>query len=170
MVEEGGIFIALGSNLGDRARHIYDALRELAEEGDVRVVACSTLHETEPVGGPADQPQFLNAVAELATDLEPHDLLERMQAIERRHGRLRNSRNSARTLDLDLLLHRDHVIDDPDLTVPHPRMWQRWFVMEPLAEICDLGRLVAARRLNARPSAEVAHRVPRHAGRTETVA
>jgi 2-amino-4-hydroxy-6-hydroxymethyldihydropteridine diphosphokinase len=139
MVDQGGIFIGLGSNLGDRAGHIRDALRELAEAGDIRVVACSRVHETEPVGGPPGQPPYLNAVAELATDLAPRDLLVRLLEIERRHGRQRGVPNGPRTLDLDLLLYRDLVVDEPDLCVPHPRMWQRSFVMEPLAEICQLG-------------------------------
>ncbi|MEW6251578.1 MAG: 2-amino-4-hydroxy-6-hydroxymethyldihydropteridine diphosphokinase [Planctomycetota bacterium] len=142
MTTHGGIFIALGSNLGDRAGHIYAALRELAEPGDVRVVACSSLHETEPIGGPPGQPPYLNAVAELATHLEPRALLLRMQAIEGRHGRERTVPNGPRTLDLDLLLHGDRVLAEPDLTVPHPRMWQRAFVMEPLAEVCGPDRLV----------------------------
>ena len=138
--------MALGSNLGDRAQHIRDALRELAEAGDIRIVACSSLRETEPVGGPAGQPRFLNAVAELATALEPRALLERMQEIEQRHARRRGVVNGPRTLDLDLLLYNDQVVDAPDLCVPHPRMWQRAFVMEPLAEVCDAGRLAAVRR------------------------
>ncbi len=147
-----GIFIALGSNLGDRAAHIRDALRELAEAGDIRVLACSTLHETDPVGGPPGQPLYLNAVAELATELEPRALLKRMREIEQRHGRDRTVRNGPRTLDLDLLLYRDRVLAEPDLTVPHPRMWEREFVMRPLREVCDPARLAAARRLRAERS------------------
>jgi 2-amino-4-hydroxy-6-hydroxymethyldihydropteridine diphosphokinase len=153
---ERGVFIALGSNLGDRAQHIHDALRELSESGaasgaseagPIRVVACSRLHETEPVGGPPGQPQFLNAVAELTTRLAPRALLFRLQEIERKHGRERLVPNGPRTLDLDLLLYRERVIDEPDLVVPHPRMWQREFVMQPLAEICDAEHLAAARQL-----------------------
>lgn len=147
MVDDGGIFIALGSNLGDRAEHIHSALRELAEPGDIRILSCSSVYETDPVEGPPGQQQYLNAVAELATELEPHALLTRLHDVEQRHGRERTVQNGPRTLDLDLLLYRDRVIDDVDLTVPHPRMWTRAFVMEPLAEICDLGRMVAARRL-----------------------
>jgi 2-amino-4-hydroxy-6-hydroxymethyldihydropteridine diphosphokinase len=146
MVAGAGIFIALGSNLGDRAQHIRDALRELAETGDIRIVACSSLRETEPVGGPAGQPRFLNAVAELATALEPRALLARMQEIEQRHARERGILNGPRTLDLDLLLYKDQVVDAPNLCVPHPRMWQRAFVLEPLAEVCDADRLAAIRR------------------------
>ena len=152
-MDSGGIYIALGSNLGDRMAHIRTALTELAEEGDIRVLRCSSLHETEPVGGPAGQRRFLNAAAELATELPPQTLLGRMLAIEARHGRVRTVRNGARTLDLDLLLYRDCRVDEPDLTVPHPRMWERAFVVQPLAEICSPHRLEAARRLSRRRTA-----------------
>lgn len=170
MVGDGGVFIALGSNLGDRAAHVCNALRELEERGDVHVVTSSGLYETEPVGGPPDQPRYLNAVAEIATELPPHELLEWLQEIERRHDRERNVRNGPRTLDLDLLLYRDQIVDEPDLCVPHPRMWSRDFVMKPLAEICDLGRLVAARRLRDRSHTPSIHHVPRYSGRPEALA
>jgi 2-amino-4-hydroxy-6-hydroxymethyldihydropteridine diphosphokinase len=147
MVASGGIFIGLGSNLGDRQQHIYDALRELAERRDVEVLHCSSLHQTDPQGGPPGQPRFLNAVAELRTNLTPRALLTRLHEIEQRHGRTRTVKNGPRTLDLDLLLYRTEVVHQPDLCVPHPRMWQRDFVMQPLAEICDLERLVSAYRL-----------------------
>jgi 2-amino-4-hydroxy-6-hydroxymethyldihydropteridine diphosphokinase len=153
VTSRGGVFVGLGSNLGDRVRHIREALDELEAHGDITVIACSTLHETAPVGGPPGQGMFLNAVAELATGTPPHVLLARMQAIESRHGRERGVRNGPRTLDLDLLLYRLEVIATPELVVPHPRMWQRAFVMEPLAEICELDRLIAFWRLRgcARP-------------------
>ena len=143
----GGIYIALGSNLGDRASHIRTALAELEEQGDIRVVRCSSLHETAPVGGPPGQGMFLNAAAELDTELSPQVLLERMLVLEARHDRVRTVRNGARTLDLDLLLYRDRRLNEPELIVPHPRMWERPFVMEPLAEICPAVRLAAAREL-----------------------
>jgi len=146
MVTSGGIFIGLGSNQCDRDAHIRGALRGLAEAGDIQVVACSRLHETDPVGGPPGQPRYLNAVAELATELSPQELLARMLEIERRHGRQRTVPNAPRTLDLDLLLYRDLEIDEPGLHVPHPRMWDRPFVMEPLAEICPLDRLQPPQR------------------------
>jgi 2-amino-4-hydroxy-6-hydroxymethyldihydropteridine diphosphokinase len=138
---EGGVFIGLGSNLGDRAGHIRAALQELGEAGDIRVLRCSALHETAPVGGPRGQPAFLNAAAELATRLTPRSLLVRLLAIEARHGRVRGARNGPRTLDLDLLIYRDKCIDEPCLTVPHPRMWEREFVLAPLRELCDLAAL-----------------------------
>jgi 2-amino-4-hydroxy-6-hydroxymethyldihydropteridine diphosphokinase len=148
-----GIYIALGSNLGDRAAHIRVALAEIQRGGDVRVLRCSSLHETEPVGGPLGQGRYLNAAAELATVLSPRELLARMLAIEAARGRVRTIRNGPRTLDLDLLLFRDQVIDEPDLVVPHPRMWERAFVMQPLAEICSPERLAGARRLRRRTEA-----------------
>ncbi len=151
MVTPGDIFIGLGSNLGDRERHLRDALRQLGERGDIRLLECSSFHETDPVEAPPGSPAFLNAVAEIDTRLSPHALLERLQEIEDRHGRVRSGVcNEPRTLDLDLLLYRHAVIDDDVLSIPHPRMWQRAFVMKPLAEICDLPRLVAARRLRCR--------------------
>lgn len=138
---QGGVFIALGSNLGNRELHLRTALRELSERHDVCVIRISSLHETEPVGGPAGQGLFLNAVAELETTLPPRALLARMLEIERVHGRTRIQPDGPRTLDLDLLLYRDEVMDDADCRVPHPRMWQREFVLAPLREICDAARL-----------------------------
>lgn len=173
VAERGGIFIALGSNVGERETHIRTALAELEAQGDVRVLACSTMHESEAVGGPPGQPSYLNAVAELATELEPYDLLARLHAIEARHGRVRTVRNGPRTLDLDLLVYRARVIDDAQLCVPHPRMWQRSFVMEPLAEICDLARLVAAYRLHqpqARSRSEGVRDVRRYRGGAQALA
>jgi len=170
MVEHDGIFIGLGSNLGDRERHIRDALRELEEQGDIRVVAVSELHETEPVGGAPGQPRYLNGAAELATRLGPHELLRRMHAVEDRHGRVREVVNGPRTLDLDLLIHRDQLIDEPELSVPHPRMWKRVFVLLPLAEVCDLPRLAAARRLALSAQTEACDDVRRHSGTREALA
>jgi 2-amino-4-hydroxy-6-hydroxymethyldihydropteridine diphosphokinase len=127
------VFIGLGSNLGDREAHIRAALRDLEERGDIHVLRCSTLHETEPV----------NAVAQLQTDLAPRELLDRLLTIEQRHGRQRGVANGPRTLDLDLLLYGQRVINEQDLIIPHPRMWERPFVMQPLAEICDPETLAA---------------------------
>lgn len=141
-----GVYIALGSNLGDREAILRAALRELAEHGDIRVVRCSALRETEPVGGPPGQGRYLNGVAELETTLGPRQLLERLLAIEDRHGRERSVANGPRTLDLDLLLYGEHVIDEDDLVVPHPRMWQRPFVVEPLREICEPRGFAALRQ------------------------
>jgi len=129
-------WIALGSNLGDREGTIHGALRDLISDGTVRLTAVSTLVETEPVG-PGIQPRYLNAAAGIETVLSPRELLEFMLIIERRHGRERGSgaRFGPRTIDLDLLLFENEIIDEPGLTVPHPRMHERLFVLEPLAEI-----------------------------------
>lgn len=149
MVKKGGIYIAAGSNLGDRAEHILGGLRDLARDGDIVVLQRSTLRETEAVGGPRSQGPFLNATAELATELGPFDLLSRLMMVERLHGRERNVRNGPRTLDLDLLLHGELIIDEAGLCVPHPRMWERAFVMEPLREICPAAKLARVRRMRA---------------------
>lgn len=170
MVASGGVFIGLGSNLGDRQEHLRAALRELAEAGDIRVLACSSFHETDPVGGPPGQPRYLNAVAELVTELGPRALLERLFEVEQRHGRERSVRHGPRTLDLDLLVYRERIIDEPDLCVPHPRMWERAFVMEPLAEICDLEHLLAAYRLSRRGGPEDRHHVYRRPRGREAMA
>lgn len=135
-MNQRGIYIAAGSNIGDRTAHILDGLRDLQHTGEIVVVQHSTLHETHPQGGPINQPMFLNAAAELETPLPPRELLNRLQAVERLHGRERNIRNGPRTLDLDLLLYGEAIIREPGLCVPHPRMWQRSFVMQPLREIC----------------------------------
>ncbi|MDX2199127.1 MAG: 2-amino-4-hydroxy-6-hydroxymethyldihydropteridine diphosphokinase [Phycisphaerae bacterium] len=131
----GGIFIAAGSNLEDRAGHILGGLRDLEAEGDVIVLQRSTLREYPPVGGPAQQPFYLNAVAELSTSLSPQELLARLHAVEARHGRVRHERHGPRTLDLDLLLYHDQVILSDELMVPHPRMLERAFVLDPLREL-----------------------------------
>jgi 2-amino-4-hydroxy-6-hydroxymethyldihydropteridine diphosphokinase len=127
--------IGLGSNLGDRAAMLEGALAALAATPGVRIERVSSVSETEPVGGPPGQGPFLNAAAALETTLEPLDLLRVLQAIEARFGRVRGVRWGERTLDLDLLLFDDRIIDSPELTVPHPRLAERRFVLGPLAEI-----------------------------------
>ena len=158
------VFVALGSNLGDRAGHIEQALCELDALRDVQVVARSGLYETEPVGGPPNQPLYLNAAAELRTRLEPQRLLAELLAIERVHGRLRRERFGPRTLDLDLLLYGFRSIRTERLTVPHPRMWERAFVLVPLGEICDPGYLNEVRRRLGIPQAAEQPRVRPVAG------
>jgi len=130
------VFVGLGSNLGDREATIRAAVAALGDEAGVEVVAVSTLRETDPVGY-VDQPPFLNGVAELETELPARDLLERLLAVERRFGRVREGipAQGPRTLDLDLLLYGDDELDEPGLTVPHPRLHERRFVLEPLAEL-----------------------------------
>ena len=127
-------YVSIGTNLGDRAAHVDFAVRALGELPETRVEALSPLFETDPVGPPPQGP-YLNAVARLATSLAPRALLDGLLAIERRAGRERGARNAARTLDLDLLLYGDRVVDEPGLALPHPRLAERAFVLEPLASL-----------------------------------
>jgi 2-amino-4-hydroxy-6-hydroxymethyldihydropteridine diphosphokinase len=129
-------YVALGANLGDREATIRAALAELDASEGVQVVAVSGLAETDPVGY-LDQPGFLNGAAALETGLAPRELLGLLQAVERRFGRLREGvpDQGPRTLDLDLLLYEDVEIDEPGMTIPHPCLHERRFVLEPLAEL-----------------------------------
>ncbi|HEY7195557.1 MAG TPA: 2-amino-4-hydroxy-6-hydroxymethyldihydropteridine diphosphokinase [Gaiellaceae bacterium] len=128
-------YIGLGANLGDREAALRQALELLTDEPGVTVSAVSTFRETEPVGY-LDQPRFLNAAAELETELGPRELLERLLAVELELGRERTGqRFGPRTIDLDLLLYGDRVVEEPGLAIPHPRMAERTFVLEPLAEL-----------------------------------
>jgi 2-amino-4-hydroxy-6-hydroxymethyldihydropteridine diphosphokinase len=140
-------YIGLGSNLGDREATLRRAVELLAGEEGIDVVAVSTLRETEPVGF-ADQPRFLNGAVIVETDLEPRDLLERLLAIERALGRERTGqRFGPRTVDLDLLLYGSRVVDEPGLTVPHPRLAERRFALEPLHELASELALPDGRRI-----------------------
>lgn len=128
-------YVGLGANLGDRAATMRAALEQLAAETGVELVAVSSFRETEPVGI-TDQPRFLNAAAALDTELRPRELLDRLLAIEGRLGRTRSGpRFGPRTIDLDLLVYGDEQIDEPGLEVPHPRLHERLFALEPLAEL-----------------------------------
>ncbi len=128
-------YVGLGANLGDRERTLRAAVDALGAEDGVEVVAVSTLRETDPVGV-GDQPRFLNGAAELETTLTARELLGRLLAIEQHFGRVRvPGEHGPRTLDLDLLLYGDEQLDEPGLTVPHPRLHERRFVLEPLAEL-----------------------------------
>lgn len=122
-------FLSLGSNLGDRRRRLREAVDSLP--GVVRV---SPVYETEPVGGPP-QPDYLNLVVEVETDLSPRALLGLCHRLESAAGRMPGERWGPRPLDVDVLLVDDLVVDEPDLTIPHPRMQERRFVMAPLADI-----------------------------------
>jgi 2-amino-4-hydroxy-6-hydroxymethyldihydropteridine diphosphokinase len=129
-------FVGIGSNLGDPERQIAAAVDQLAAEEGLELVSVSELRETEPVGY-LDQPNFLNGVAQLETELPAGELLGRLLEIESRLGRVRGEgpRFGPRTIDLDLLVYGDSVIDEPGLTVPHPRLAERRFALEPLAEL-----------------------------------
>lgn len=128
------VFIALGANLGDPVGQILSAVEELARLPATRLHTRSSLYRSRPVGGP-EQPDYVNAVARLSTFLPPRELLRRCLAIEARHGRRRDGKNTPRTLDLDLLLYDGLIMHEPGLTLPHPRMHERGFVLIPLAEI-----------------------------------
>ena len=127
-------FIALGSNLDDPASQIRRAFEELAELPSSRVLRCSSLYRSAPVGR-LDQPEFINAAVQIETALSPRGLLTALLEIEHRHGRIREYPNSPRTLDLDILMYDGVKCDEPDLILPHPRMHQRAFVLQPLLEI-----------------------------------
>jgi 2-amino-4-hydroxy-6-hydroxymethyldihydropteridine diphosphokinase len=128
-------YLGLGANLGDREATLRRALDLLGAEPGIEVIAVSTLRETDPVGF-VDQPRFLNGAAAVETELEPRELLERLLAVERVLGRERTGRRfGPRTVDLDLLLYGDRVVDEPGLTVPHARLAERRFALEPLVEL-----------------------------------
>jgi 2-amino-4-hydroxy-6-hydroxymethyldihydropteridine diphosphokinase len=128
------VLLGLGSNLGDRRRNIETALQLLAQAGTLEVVAVSRLIETDPVGGPP-QGVYLNGAAEIRTGLPPQDLLEGLHSVEAQLGRVRSALNGPREIDLDILLYGGEVVRQSSLEIPHPRMLERGFVLEPLAEI-----------------------------------
>lgn len=127
-------YIGLGSNMGDPVAQVREALDELAHLPVSRLLAVSSLYRSAPVGK-LDQPDFINAVALIETALTPRDLLKSLLEIEHYHGRVREYRDGPRTLDLDILLYDDLQCSDAQLTLPHPRMHQRAFVLQPLCEI-----------------------------------
>lgn len=130
-------YLSLGSNLGDRAANLREALAQLAAAG--AVLSTSAFYETQPVDVP-DQPWFLNCVAALETAQTPKELLQTALQVEASMGRMRLRHKGPRNIDVDLLLFGDRVIDEPGLKVPHPAMHQRRFVLEPLAEIAPGAR------------------------------
>lgn len=157
------IFVALGSNLGDRGAHLRAARRALAAAEDMRVVAASRIYQTAPVG-PAGQDSYLNAVLELDAGLTPSALLLLLLGMERAEGRDRERESirwGPRTLDLDLLLYGDRCVDGPGLTLPHPRLHERAFVLEPLCELAPdlvhptLGERLADQLARCRDPAKV---------------
>ena len=137
-------FLGLGTNLGDRLANLQRAVDVLAATPGIRVVRSSRVYETAPVG-PA-QPDYLNAVIEVDTDLEPNDLLAAAAAVERDLHRVRGERWGPRTIDVDILTFDDRVIHTPELTVPHPRMHERGFVLAPLLELESEPPLPGGRR------------------------
>lgn len=129
------VALGLGSNLGDRLEYLQAAVDTLTETPDIVPVAVSPVYEADPVGGPEGQPSFLNAVLTLDTMLSARTLVERAFAVEDAYGRTREERWGPRTLDIDLLAVGSEVIDEPGLTVPHPLLAQRAFVLAPWADI-----------------------------------
>ena len=127
-------YVALGANIGDREASLQEALRKMAGTPGVQVLRISAVYETEPVGC-TDQPAFLNMAAALAVNISPEQLLEQLLKIEKEMGRVRTVRWGPRTIDLDLLLYEDAVMNTEYLTLPHPRMEERAFVLVPLREV-----------------------------------
>ena len=127
-------FVGIGSNLGDREGNLRQAVELLSAEDGIDVVAVSEIRETDPVG-PVEQGPFLNGAVRIETHLAPRELLERLLAVEERLGRVRRERWGPRTIDLDLLLYGDDVVHEPGLTVPHPRLHERRFALEPLSDL-----------------------------------
>ncbi len=137
MANEGkvvSVIVGLGANLGDRHENMGRALDLLRELAGVRLLRVSRMRETDPVGGPP-QGKYLNAVAEVETVIAPRELLDRFHEIEADLGRVRTVRDGPRPIDLDILLYGDEMIKEPGLEIPHPRMLEREFVLEPLAEL-----------------------------------
>jgi len=132
MTQSSKIYLGLGSNLGDRQSNIVQALQQMKSQ--VTVEEVSSFYETEPVGY-LDQPRFINAVCRISTQLPPLELLHFLKRIERRMGRQPSFRDAPRPIDIDILFYDDLVIESPELTIPHPRLPQRAFMLVPLAEI-----------------------------------
>ena len=128
------VYVGIGSNLGQREENIQKAISLLGKQN--KILKISTIIETDPVGGPP-QGKFLNAVVKMETALEPLDLLKVLQNIEQQLGRVRTIPNAARTIDLDILLYDKISMQTPELTIPHPRMFEREFVLKPLKEIAS---------------------------------
>lgn len=128
-------YLGLGANLGDRAKNIRLAFDKIDQLTGTRVTKVSSLIETDPVGGPVPQRRFLNAAARITTSLPPLALLRGLQQIEQELGRVRSARNGPRVIDIDILLYSDRIIRSRELSVPHPRMFERSFVMRPLSEV-----------------------------------
>ncbi len=146
-------FLALGSNLGDRRAHLAAAVARIPD-----VVAVSQLYETDPVGGPPGQGAYLNCVVELRTTRTPRELLAEAQAAEAAARRVRVERWGPRTLDVDVLLVGEEKVKEPDLVVPHPRMWERGFVLVPLADLAPelvIGHLTSDLARGVRPAGDL---------------
>ncbi len=151
-------YIALGSNLGDRAGHLDAALSALRSHSMISIKSVSRYWETAPVGGPPEQEHYLNAAALLETTLTPQELLQTLLAIESKQGRTRDVRFGPRTIDLDILLFGNQIVHEPNLTIPHPRLHERGFMLGPLAEIAGQAIHPVFQRSMAELLAQVSHR------------
>ncbi len=156
------VYLSLGSNLGDRQGALLGAIDRLAA-GDFRIRRVSAIYETEPLEV-RDQPWFLNLVLEAETELFPRQLLARVQKVEREMGRKRLRAKGPRTIDIDILLYGDSVIETPELVIPHPRLAERRFVLEPLAELAPQLRHPLSRQTIAELLAATAGQVVRKVG------
>jgi len=158
------VYIGIGSNLGRPREQVSDAVRALGELADTRLLEISPLYRN-PAVGPGTQPDYVNAVVAMETRLAPHSLLDGLLGIEAGHGRVRGAQRwQARTLDLDLLLYGDRVIDDARLSVPHPHIQERAFVLKPLFDIAphlEIPNLGSVAALLARVSTASLHRLDR---------
>ena len=126
------VFIGIGSNLGDRISYCKKAIDEIS--GFAKITQASSLYETDPIGK-EDQPNFINCIVEISTDLSPQNLLKDLNSVEEKLGRVRHEKWGPRTIDLDIIFYNELVINDENLEIPHPRAHQRRFVLEPLSEI-----------------------------------
>lgn len=129
------VLLALGSNLGERLTLLREARREIGEHPEIFLRRISSVFETEPVGGPTGQNRYLNAAIEVSTTLSPEDLLACCQSVEERCGRIRGQRWGPRFVDVDILFYAERIIRQPELTIPHPRLHERRFVLVPLVEL-----------------------------------
>lgn len=128
-------YLGIGSNLGDRQKNIRLAIKKIKTLEDTKVIKVSKLMETEPRGGPKNQPKFLNAALKIKTNTPPLILLSRLKKIEKELGRIKTVRFGPRPIDLDILFYGDKIINRKDLKVPHPKVFEREFVIKPLLEI-----------------------------------
>ena len=128
------VYLSLGSNLGDRVKNLKEAIKRMEESGKVSIKKISSVYETEPVGY-ENQPRFLNLVLQTQTSLDPHPLLEQLLSIEEQMGRKREGKWGPRNIDIDILFYDDLMVNSVELTIPHPRMHERRFILVPLAQI-----------------------------------
>jgi len=157
--------IALGGNLGDPKANILGALKQIANHPDIELLKSSDLVESFALtssGVDKAQPNYLNAVAEIATSLTPHELLVALNLIEDQFGRVRSERWASRTLDIDIITYGDRVVDSPELVIPHPRAFQRAFVLVPWAQM-DSSAVLPGHGLVSELAAEIASEVWTHA-------